>query len=245
MTAVSIQTKLVHQIWQGDSAELCKRFQPKKRVQCIITDPPFGVDNQSNMAKTVEGKVNARKIANDSSPEIAINVFNQVMDSLLPATVDECDMYIFTAHQVLKEWLAVADDLRRHGFRRCGILVWQKDGPGMGDLEGSWGMGHEFIIFMKKGSRPRSAPRRSGVLAIPQLRPGDLIHPHEKPTALLQELIRFSTDPGDFIVDPFCGSGSTVRAARELGRSAVAIELDENNFHIANNKLASQEQAMF
>ncbi len=197
------------------------------------------------MAKTVSGKVNARKIANDESPEVAITVFNQVMDSLLPGTVDECDMYIFTAHQVLKEWLDVADSLGRHGFRRCGILVWQKDGPGMGDLEGSWGMGHEFIIFLKKGNRPRTAPRRSGVLAIPQLRPSELIHPHEKPTALLNELIKFSTSEGDFIVDPFCGSGSTVRAAREMNRSAVAIELDENNFQIANSRLLSAEQAMF
>jgi len=199
------------------------------------------------MAKTVEGKANARKIANDESPEVAITVFNSVMDSLLPGTVDECDMYIFTAHQVLAEWLAVADGLGRHGFRRCGILVWQKDGPGMGDLDGSWGMGHEFILFLKKGNRPRTSgvTRRSGVLAIPQLRPNQLIHPHEKPTALLSELIRFSTNPGDFIVDPFGGSGSTVRAARETGRSAVAIELEQNNWEIANNRLLSQETAMF
>lgn len=226
---------------------MCKKFQAKKRVSCIITDPPFGVNNQSNMATTVEGKMNARKIANDESPEIAISVFNSVMDSLLPATVDECDMYIFTAHQVLAEWLAVADDLGRHGFRRCGILVWQKDGPGMGDLDGGWGMSHEFILFLKKGSRSRSTgvARRSGVLAIPQLRPNQLIHPHEKPTALLSELIRFSTDPGDFIVDPFGGSGSTVRAARETGRSAVAIELDQTNWEIANNRLLSQEEPMF
>lgn len=242
---VTAAPKLVHQIWQGDSIELCKRFQAKRRINCIITDPPFGVNNQSNMATTAAGKENARKIANDESPEIAIDVFQKVMDSLLPGTVDECDMYIFTAHQVLKEWLAVADSLARHNFRRCGILVWQKEGPGMGDLEGSWGMGHEFIIFLKKGNRARTAPRRSGVLAIPQLRPNELIHPHEKPTALLGELIRFSTNPGDFIVDPFCGSGSTVRAARENNRSAVAIELDEKNFTIANNRLLTGEEAMF
>lgn len=226
---------------------MCQRFQAKRRVNCVITDPPFGVNNQSNMAKTIEGQVNARKIANDESPEVAISVFNSVMDSLLPGTVDECDMYVFTAHQVLKEWLAVTDDLGRHGFRRCGILVWAKDGPGMGDLGGSWGMSHEFIIFLKKGQRERSSgvARRSGVLSIPQLRPNQLIHPHEKPTALLSELIRFSTNPGDFIVDPFGGSGSTVRAARALGRSAVAIELDDKNFSIANSRLLSQEEAMF
>jgi adenine-specific DNA-methyltransferase len=235
---------LVHQIWHGDSAELCAKFKPG-RVNCVITDPPFGVDNQSNMAVTEHGVRNARKIANDESPEVAIKTFNKVMDVLLPNTADNSDMYVFTAHQVLEEWLRTCDNLNRHGYRRAGILVWNKDGPGMGDLDGAWGMGHEFIIFLKKGNRPRSANRRSGVFEIPQVRPKDLIHPHEKPVALLDEFIRFSTSPGDFIVDPFGGSGSTVRAAKAAGRSAVAIEYDATNHRIANDRLVTGESALF
>jgi adenine-specific DNA-methyltransferase len=196
------------------------------------------------MAVTSEGKTNARKIANDETPEKAIKVFNKVMDVLLPATTDNADMYVFTAHQVLEHWLEACNDLVRHGFRRSAILVWQKDGPGMGNLD-SWGMGHEFIIFLKKGNRPRSTPRRSGVIEVSQVRPKDLIHPHEKPVALLDLLIRHSTDPGDFIVDPFCGSGSTVRAAKAADRSAVGIELDVKNFEIATNKLVTGEEALF
>jgi hypothetical protein len=153
-------------------------------------------------------------------------------------------MYVFTAHQVLKEWLEVTDNLARHGFRRSAILVWKKDGPGMGDLD-SWGMGHEFIIFLKKGRRPRSAPRRSGVLEISQVRPANLIHPHEKPTALLGELIRHSTSVGDLIVDPFAGSFSTGRAARAENRSCVGIELDEHNWRVSHDKFTTSEVAMF
>ena len=196
------------------------------------------------MAVTEAGKKNARKIANDESPEQAIKIFNEVMDVLCPATTDNADMYVFTAHQVLKEWLQVTDDLGRHGFKRSAILVWSKDGPGMGDLD-SWGMGHEFIIFLKKGRRPSSARRRSGVFEISQVRPQDLIHPHEKPVPLLDEFIRHSTSPGDFIVDPFGGSCSTVRAARAAGRSAVAIEYDLHNFTVANDKFLASENAMF
>lgn len=232
--------QLVHQIWNGDSAELAKRFKDG-RVNCIITDPPFGVDNLSNMATTESGKKYARKIANDESPEVAIKTFKSVMDSLLPKTAANSDLYIFTSYQVLSEWLVMTDEfLKPHGFTRKAVLVWEKDGPGMGDLE-SWGMGCEFILFFKKGRRPKSDVRRNNVLHIPQLRPGELIHPHEKPLSLLELLIKHSTDKGDFIVDPFGGSGSLVRAAQRSGRSAVAIEYDENNYQLALRKLNEGE----
>ena len=71
-----------HQIWHGDSRVECAKFKPG-RVNCVITDPPFGVDNQSNMAVTKEGEKYARKIANDESPEVAMRVFREVMDVLL------------------------------------------------------------------------------------------------------------------------------------------------------------------
>lgn len=230
---------LVHQIWQGDSIELCKKFKPG-RVDCVLTDPPYGVENLSNMAVTRDGKKYARKIANDESPEVAMRVFNQVMDSLLPKTAEDCDLYICTSYQVLKEWLALSDTLQRHSFVRKALLVWEKDGPGMGDLGSPWGMGSEFIIYMQKGRREKSATRRNNVLHFSQLRPNQLTHPHQKPPALLEALIKASTIKGDFIVDPFCGSGSTVMAAKATGRSAVGIELDEYNAEIAQKNLEGE-----
>lgn len=233
----------INDIWFGDSVELCKRFQPKRMVNCIITDPPFGVDNKSKSATTSAGRANARKIANDQSPEQAIEVFNNVMDSLCPATVDECDMYIFTSYQVLELWLGVARGLSRHGFYQKAMLVWQKYGPGQGDLD-YWGMGMEFILYLKKGHRPRSGPRRNAVMYFEQIHSKKLLHPHEKPQELLEALVTFSTDPGDFIVDPFAGSGSLVRCAKMLGRNSIGIEVDETNFHIAHNALHTQSESL-
>lgn len=208
-------------------------------------DPPFGVANQSNMAVTNEGKKYARKIANDESPEIAIATFKRVMGALLPKTAANSDLYIFTAHQVLKEWLVMTDNFcAKHSFVRKAILVWEKDGPGMGDLT-SWGMGCEFILFFKKGRRESTDTRRNNVLHVPQLRPGELVHPHEKPLPLLELLIKHSTSKGDFIVDPFGGSGSLVRAAQRTGRSAVAIEYDKVNYDLAVRKLEGGDGAGF
>lgn len=238
-------SKLVHQIWHGDSIELGHKFKDG-RIDCIITDPPFGVDNLSNMAVTEQGKKYARKIANDESPEVAIKTFKNVMSVLLPKMRDDSDVYVFTSYQVLSDWLVMTDDFfPDFGFKRKAVLVWEKDGPGMGDLECPWGMGCEFILFFQKGRRPKTAKRRNSVIRTPQLRPNQLIHPHEKPSTLLEALIKASTDEGDFLVDPFGGSGSLVRAARNCNRSAVAIEYDEFNYNEANKALHEREENLF
>jgi adenine-specific DNA-methyltransferase len=224
---------LFQQIWQGDSAEMCAKFK-QGSVDCIITDPPFGVDNQSNMAVTKHGKDYARKIANDESPEKAIAVFKQVMSVLLPKTAENCDAYVFTSYQVLKEWLVMLDDFMGiYGFNRKAIIVWEKDGPGMGDLDVTWGMGCEFIPFYRKGRRDKSSQRRNAVLHYPQVRPDKLIHPHEKPLPLLEHLAQASTSKRDFVVDPFGGSSSLARAMRRIDRSCVTIELDKKNADLA------------
>lgn len=229
--------KLVHQIWEGEAQALVPRFHAKRQIQSVITDPPFGVDNISNASTTMHGKKHATKIANDESPEVAMELFREVMEATIPGMKDESDIYIFTSHQVLEEWLTFTRELLEpHGFTRKAILIWGKSGPGMGDTA-TWGMGCEFILYYKRGKRMMTDKRRNNVLSIPQLRPAELIHPHEKPTALLELLIKHSTDEGDFIVDPFCGSGSLVRAARNTGRSAVGIEYDPARAEQAKKKL--------
>lgn len=61
------------------------------------------------------------------------------------------------------------------------------------------------------------------------------IHPTQKPIGVLKRLIEVFTDPGDVVVDPCAGSGSTLRAAYELGRSAYGFEVDKN-FYLAAQK---------
>ena len=237
----------IHLIWQGDSSILGQHFQAKRKIRSVITDPPFGIDNQSNSAVTPDGKAQARKIANDSSPEVAMATFSKVMKVIIPGMMDDSDIYVFTSYHVLEDWLKFTRELfTPFGFERKSIGVWEKDGPGMGDTTyRSWGNGLEFILYYKRGNRESAVKRRNFVLHHSQIRPGDLIHPHEKPGPLLVELIQHSTDPGELVVDPFGGSGSLVRAARDCGRSAVAIELDQYNYEQAVKKLESTTGGLF
>ena len=63
------------------------------------------------------------------------------------------------------------------------------------------------------------------------------IHPAQKPVSVLKKLIEVFTDPGDVVIDPCCGSGSTLRAAYELGRSSFGFEIDRNFYERAKNEM--------
>lgn len=63
------------------------------------------------------------------------------------------------------------------------------------------------------------------------------IHPAQKPVGLLKKLIKTFTDEGDVVIDPCCGSGSTLRAAYELNRSAFGFEIDRNFYNRAKNEM--------
>ena len=63
------------------------------------------------------------------------------------------------------------------------------------------------------------------------------IHPAQKSVKVLKKLIETFTDPGDVVIDPCCGSGTTLRAAHELGRSAFGFEIDRNFYEKAKNEM--------
>lgn len=241
----SVRPRVAHRIWQGKSEERLAILPPES-VDLILTDPPFGVDNQSNMSRTAEGKEIAQKIANDGDFEEAAATFKRVMDVLLPKTKKDCDMYVFTSDAVLMEWLQLMRGWvqEQHGFVFTRTLIWRKGGevwensgqtPGMGNLD-TWGSGVEFILYAKKGNKPRFADRRGAVIDCPKIPSKELIHPHQKPTRLLQQLIEFSTQEGDLVVDPFCGSGATVRAAHQANRSCITVEYSEKHYRRALEK---------
>lgn len=68
------------------------------------------------------------------------------------------------------------------------------------------------------------------------------IHPAQKSVKVLKRLIETFTDPGDVVIDPCCGSGATLRAAAELGRSAYGFEIDRNFYNRAKNEMLKFEK---
>lgn len=113
------------------------------------------------------------------------------------------------------------------------VLYWDKgDWPGMGDLTLPWGPSTEEIYVLGAGFVGK---RRGQILSVPR-RITSGHHPTEKPVELMKELLW--SCPEGVILDPFMGSGSTLVAAKELGRRAIGIEIEKKYCEIAVVRLA-------
>lgn len=95
---------------------------------------------------------------------------------------------------------------------------------GKTDIFGNTGKGKGNMVFnwFEWGKDDKSIPK---------------IHPAQKPVCVLKRLIEIFTDPGDVVIDPCCGSGSTLRAARDLGRSAFGFEIDREFYRRAKEEM--------
>lgn len=102
-----------------------------------------------------------------------------------------------------------------------------------GDPKTCWRRDWELILV--DGTSELAGGRDSSVLRF-TIRPSQFVHPCQKPVALMEYLI--GKIPSETIVDPFMGSGTTLRAAANHGRRAIGIELEERYCEIAANRLA-------
>ena len=72
----------------------------------------------------------------------------------------------------------------------------------------------------------------------------DRVHPTQKPLALMLRLVEQFTDPGDVVLDPFCGSGTTGVACLRLGRRFVGVERDERYAALARERLLAESSGL-
>jgi site-specific DNA-methyltransferase (adenine-specific) len=223
-------------IIQGDCRDVLPDLDIK--IDCLLTDPPYGVDFQSTYGKSPEAREKYQaKIEDDEDPAVALETFAETMNLIIPKLADTAELYIFSQWQVAPEWQVYLRSLAEQDIHLRQLLIWEKGYPGIGDVKYNWGCGHEFIFYLKKGRRPVPY-RRVGVLHIDKVRPGTNIHPTQKPTELLKILIEYSTDPGQVVFDPFVGSGSTVVAAQETGRIGIGVEKKPQYAKDAQSRIA-------
>ena len=166
----------------------------------------------------------------------AIQLFWEVMDVQLPSAANNCELYVFTRWDIVGPWIEAVRLLGRHGFSYKMMLVWDKGIPGMGDIDSNWGCGHELILYCKKGRRDVNF-RRSSIIHVDKMGAGQNIHETEKPAELIEKLLEVSTSEGDWVVDPFSGSGSTAVAAQRLNRNSIGFEINPKYIEPSRRRL--------
>jgi DNA modification methylase len=200
-------------IYHGD----CREILPGLEFDVMVTDPPYGISHSSQGGPDGPASWGSDMICGDedvSARDWAIEIM----------AGKSC--------AVFGTWKSP----RPIGTR--GVLIWDKGTTGMGDLSFPWKLSFEEIYIIGNGW---TGKRDEGVIkgmAAPYSEAAGRVHPHEKSVALLKHLI--GKAPAGVIVDPFMGSGTTLRAAKDLGRKAIGIEIEERYCEIAARRMRQE-----
>lgn len=186
-------------------------------VDLVITDPPYSARTHKHAKATRQG--GARKSVH----------FDSITENDLRTVLTECG-------RVSRGWVVATLDYAHAvameaapppGLAVLRIGVWAKPNP-MPQISGDRpGQGWESIAFLHRTDhRPKwNGGGRSSVWYLAA--DGGGLHPTQKPLRMVGDWVRLFSDPGDLVLDPFAGSGTTLRAAVDNGRRAIGVELDE------------------
>ena len=211
----------------GDSIIEMEKLQDSS-IDLVITDPPYGIDYSSNYSK-YDDYVTKHTIANDSELDETIDLLDKALEVLYKKTKENAHVYIFTSWKVYPEFKEVVSKY----FDIKNMIVWNKGNASMGDLEGSWGNQHELIIFATKGRRKLNT-RKFDIINVNRVPTTKAIHPTQKPEEVIKVMLEASAHSKDTVIDPFMGSGSTIKAVKEYGNlNYIGIELDRERYEKA------------
>jgi site-specific DNA-methyltransferase (adenine-specific) len=189
----------------GDCVDVMEHMPPQC-VDFILTDPPYLVGYRDR---------HGRSIANDRDDAWLAPAFRAMHRVLRD---DALCVFFYGWHRA-DDFLRAA---RAAGFRPTGHIVFRK--PYASNAR-YLQYRHEQAFLVAKGNPPLPARPPPDVIDGWEYT-GNRLHPTQKPVSVLTPLIEAFTLPGDVVLDPFCGSGSTLVAARLLRRRAIGIELD-------------------
>lgn len=221
-------------IYRGDCLDVLDEIDLDE-IDLVLMDPPYASGARTEAKKSSSGAMmrgqrwGAKPIENDQMTTTGfVWLIRAVMDRLIPAMKDGAAVLCFIDW---RQWPNLVGALESKNLRVNSMIVWDKVSMGLGN---GFRAQHELICFASIGT-PRICLRDCGnVIQCKRALADD--HPSPKPEPLLARLIEVLTEPGDLIVDPFAGSGSTIAAARKLGRRSIGIETSEDYCRVAADR---------
>jgi len=205
----------------GDCTDVMAHM-PAQSVDFILTDPPYLVNYRDR---------SGRSVINDDNDAWLKPAFAR-MHRVLKADAFAVSFYGWhKADTFMEAW-------KTAGFRVVGHIVFRKPYASKARY---LAYRHESAYLLAKGFP--AFPDRPPPDVLDWQYSGNRLHPTQKPVQPMKTLIGAFTEPGAVVLDPFCGSGSTLVAAQELGRRFIGIELDQQHHRTATNRLADETMA--
>ena len=250
---------LLDQVLVGDSIAMLRRLPPAS-VHAIFADPPYNLQLKGELRRPDESIVDGVDDAWDRFPDLA------AYDAFTRAWLTECrrvlrkdgTIWVMGAyHNVFRLGVALQD----LGFWILNDVIWRKANP-MPNFRGRrFTNAHETLIWAAHGQESKYRFNYAAMKTLNddvQMRSdwfiplctggerlrdenGDKLHPTQKPEALLHRVILSCTQPGEVVLDPFLGSGTTAAVAKRLGRRFIGIVREERYARGARARLAAVE----
>lgn len=220
------------EIIQGDCLDVLPKLE-KESIDLIITDPPY-LMNYHTGYRLNKNHDFCKPIMNDNNP----SVISEVIPLLFDVLKDGGGLYMFCNSNHIDFF---KQEIEKH-FKVKNILIWIKNNWSAGDLKGAYAKSTEFIIFAVKGRHLLNGGRDTDTLYYDRVVGNMQLHQNQKPVDLIKFLINKSSQTEDTILDCFMGSGTTGVACMETNRNFIGIELDENYYNIAKQRIQEAKE---
>lgn len=217
MTPAITTNRVIH----GDCIKLMRRL-PTASVDFVLTDPPYLVRYRDRSGRTVAN--------DDNRGHWLTPAFAEMHRLLKPGTFCVSFYGWNEADKFIGAW-------RDAGFRIVGHLVFRK---AYASSTRFLAHRHEQAYLLAKGDARMPKVPLGDVLDFPYT--GNRLHPTQKPLEILKPLVDTFCRPGGLVLDPFCGSGSSLVAACELGREFLGMELDYRHHRTASLRVATDQE---
>ncbi len=250
---------LTNQILVGDCIQELRKI-PSESVDLVFADPPYNLQLNGDLTRPDQSKVDAVDDDWDKFSDFAS------YDAFSRAWLAECRrvlkpngaLWVIGSYHNIFRVGTIVQDL---GYWILNDVVWRKVNP-MPNFRGRrFTNAHETLIWASRGQKSKycfhyeamkifnddSQMRSDWTLPLctggERLKDanGDKVHPTQKPEALLQRVMLSSSNPGDIVLDPFFGTGTTGAVAKQLGRNFIGIERDETYAAHARRRIEAVE----
>lgn len=219
----------------GDCLELLKEILDNS-IDLIVTDPPYLIENttagsQSKLAKSIQ-KMNDEIESNSLTKGFNIRILNEMV-----RVMKNINIYVWCNHKQIPMYFDYFVKDKKCSFD---ILIWNKTNA-TPLFNNKYLTDKEYCLYFRKNGlcNPQTYNDAKTVFYQPiNIKDKKLYnHPTIKPLNIIQTLIKNSSLPGEIVLDPFLGSGTTAVASKMLNRKYIGFEINKDYFEIAQKRI--------